>query len=289
MKWPVGNRYVYRQDLERHKTNNVPSMPKPIQEDTSTSMTYSLVVTKEIPGGGREIELEFLANKMELRMGEQVIASFDSKEAGKNETQSPLSAPFRKMIGSKIRVQMDPDGKVDKVIDHQQWISNLVSGAGAVGNLLAQHLNEKSIRGFSGFGSGLPANPVRVGDAWLFTLEASIGPNSRVSFDSTVTFQGIEEHDQHQCVALTLRGAIQASPDPQDTPMGKMTVESGAVEGTSWFDPETGTLIESVQDQAIRMKGDMPRTPGSKNSGAFTMDLGEKRVIKLLELGKANP
>ena len=70
IKWPVGNRYVYRMDMDQHVTNRVPQMPKPMQQDVTMAMTYALSVTKELPQDGREVEMEFLANEMEVKMGE---------------------------------------------------------------------------------------------------------------------------------------------------------------------------------------------------------------------------
>src|SRR5215472_12605028 len=46
-KWPIGNRYVYRLDLDQHSTNKIPQMPKPVQQDTLMSLTYALSVLKE--------------------------------------------------------------------------------------------------------------------------------------------------------------------------------------------------------------------------------------------------
>ncbi len=68
--------------------------------------------------------------------------------------------------------------------------------------------------------------------------------------------------------------------------MGKMTLENGSVTGVSWFDPALGALIESSQDQAMRLKGEVGGAPGGAQM-TYTMDLGQKITVKLVELGKA--
>ena len=111
-KWPVGTRYVYRMELDQHSTNKIPQMPKPMQQDTTMAMTYALGVTKETDNNGHELEMEFIANEMEVKMGEQVLISFDSKETGKTDGQNPFAAPFRKMIGTKLHILVDANGRM---------------------------------------------------------------------------------------------------------------------------------------------------------------------------------
>src|SRR5262249_2635308 len=146
VKWPVGDRYTYRLDLGQHSTNRIPMMPKPMQQDVTMAMTYAITVVKETPDGGRELQMEFLANEMEIKMADQVLVNFDSKEAGKGEAQGPFSAPFQKMIGSKVSLQTDADGKVTKVLNYQDWLNNLTSDANPAGGMLSQQFNDAFLR-----------------------------------------------------------------------------------------------------------------------------------------------
>jgi Family of unknown function (DUF6263) len=290
VKWPVGARYVYRMDLDQRSTNKIPQMPTPIQQNVTMAMTYAISVIKEIPNGGRELELEFLANEMEIKMGAQVMMSFDSKETGKNEAQNPFAAPFRKMVGSKISLQTDADGKVDKVIGHKEWLATLTADAGPAGGMVGQQFTEGLIRQLAGIGAGLPDKPVQVGATWPFKMDVPAGPTGKIEVDSKVTLTGFEDHDQHKCAVLNFTGTLGGASGIEAGPMGKMSIDGGTVTGQSWFDPELGALIESVQDQSMSLKGDMPGAPGggARPAANFTIEIGQKVIVKLVDSGKAN-
>jgi hypothetical protein len=288
VKWPVGSRYVYRMDLDQHSTNKFPQMPKPMQQDVTMAMTYGLSVLKEIPVGGRELEMEFLANEMEMKMGEQVMMSFDSKETPKNEAQNPFTAPYRKMIGSKLRLQVDADGRVDKIIGLQEWLDTITADVPGPGKgMMAQQFNEGYFRQIVDFGRGFPKKPVQEGETWPFQIELPLGPMGKLSITAKVTFKGLEEHEKHHTVALATTGTLKGSPGQEAGPMGKMSIEDGTVTAMSWFDPELGAMIESSADQAMRLKGELPGQPGGNQpSPGFTSDIAQKVTIKLVELGK---
>jgi hypothetical protein len=199
VQWPVGNRYVYRMDLDQHSTNKIPQMPQPMQQDVTMAMTYALSVLKETEGGGRALEMEFLANEMEVKMGPQVVMSFDSKENSKDDGQNPFTAPYRKMIGSKLRIQMDSDGKVEKIIGLQEWIDNISGDATGPGRgMVSQQFNEGYFRQLVDFGRGFPNKPVQAGESWPFQIEMPLGPMGKLAIDSKITFKRWEDHEQHK-------------------------------------------------------------------------------------------
>jgi len=138
VKWPVGSRYTYRMDLAQKMTNHIPQMPQPMVQDVTTAMTYAISVLKETPDEGRELEMEFLANEMEIKMAGQVMMSFDSKEAGKKGAENPATVPFRKMIGSKFHMEVDQQGKMKKVLDYDAWMNGL-AGQGMDRGMFGQH------------------------------------------------------------------------------------------------------------------------------------------------------
>jgi Family of unknown function (DUF6263) len=289
IKWPVGNRYVYRMDLDQHVTNRFPQMPKPMQQDVTMAMTYALSVTKELPQDGREIEMEFLANEMEVKMADQVIISFDSKETGKNDAQNPFSAPFRKMIGSKLAIQLEAQGKVDKIPGLEEWQKTLSGDQpGPAGGMLAQQFGEGFFRQILDAGRAFPDKPVQVGETWPYDMEVPAGPIGKITINGKLTFKGWEDRQEHKCVALLMTGTFKGSSPIETGQMGKMNLENGKAAGTSWFDPELGALIDSTSDQIMRLKGEVPGGPtgGNRAPTAFTIEIGQKVTLTLAELGK---
>ena len=288
VKWPVGARYVYRMDLDQHSTNKIPQMPQGIQQDVTMAMTYALSVVKETAGGGRELEMEFLANEMEVKMGPQVMISFDSKENSSNDAKNPLVAPFRKMIGSKLRMQVDADGKVEQVIGLQEWTDRLSAEAGPAKGMIAQQFSEGYFRQIADFGRGYLNRPVQPSETWPFKMEMPLGPMGKLKVDSKLTFKGWEEREQRKCVVIKSTGSLEGSPSPgaEAGPMGKMSIKDGKLSGTAWFDPELGALVETVADQALNVTGELPGPPGGRGSASFTSAIGQKVNLKLVELGK---
>jgi hypothetical protein len=272
-------------DLDQQSTNKIPGMPQPMQQNVVMAMTYGLSVLKETEGGGRELELEFLANEMEVKMGGQVMMSFDSKE--KAQEQNPFTAPYQKMIGSKLRLILDEKGQVKEVPGLTEWIDEISGDAGPAKPMISQQFSEAYFRGMADFFQGFLDRPVQVGETWPHKMDLAGGPIGKIMLDSKVTFKAREDRDQHKCVVLTSSGTMKSSPLPGAPagPMGKMIMENGRMTSTSWFDPELGALVETVSDQTMRLKGE-GGAPGAP-PGGFTSEIGQRLTVKLVELGKA--
>ena len=288
VKWPMGNRYVYRLDLDQQSTNKIPQAPTPIQQNVTMAMTYALSVVKETPEGEHDLEMSFLANEMEVKMGGQTLISFDSKENPKDAPPNPMTASLRKMIGSKLRMQLAADGKVKEVVGLDEWVNNVAGdNGGPMTQMLNQQFNEAFFRQITDFGKGLSSAPVQPGQSWPFKMEIPAGTVGKIAIDATIKLKRWEEHESHHCALLETKGTMKGTASATG-PMGKMSLETGKITGTSWFDPELGALVDSSSDQSMRIKGEMPAPPGQPQPGpAFTSDLAQKVSIKLVELGKA--
>ena len=292
MKWPVGNRYVYRMDVEQHSTNHIPQMPRPMQQTVVSATTYAMSVLKETEGGGRELEMEFLANEMEMTMGEQVIVSFDSKEKGEaTGVQGMFAAPYRKMVGSKVRLLLNAAGQVDKVLNLDEWLNSLTADLqGATREMISAQFNEAYLRQLAGLGRDLPPTPVDVGDSWPVKTELPGGPLGTIVMDTQVTLERMEEHDGRSCAVLQSVGGFKGSGGEQPTGpagMSNVSIEQGKLTGKSWFDPELGAVVESVSDQFMHLTGQMPGAAGpGAQAPKFTSDIAQQIQFKLVESGK---
>jgi hypothetical protein len=292
VKWPLGARYVFRMDLDQHSTSRIPGMPQPVQQDVTQALTYALSAVKEAPGGGRELEIEFLASEMEVKMGTQVMISFDSKESPKNDDQNPLIAPYRKMIGSKLRLEVDGEGKVERVLGVQEWTDNLNKDAGPAKGMIAQQFNEAYFRQMADFGRGLPTQPVEPRQTWPFSMEVPLGPMGKLKVDSRITFTGWEDRERHRCAVLKTTASLKGTPSreaaPAPGPMGKLSFKDGKSSGTAYFDPEFGAPIESMAEQSLRLTGEAPAPPGAKGPIEFTSDVAQTVTVKLVDAGKVS-
>jgi hypothetical protein len=286
VKWPVGNRYVCRMDLDQRSTNQFAQVPKPSEESLSFGVTYALCVLNDEPGGGVEVEVELLATEMELKVSGEVALHFDSTESPKDAAQERIAAKFQKLRDSRVRLLMGASGKVDQVVGHRDWAAH-VAGAkpGALEQMLLQQFNEGFFRQLADFGRGLPEKAVQVGESWPFQTAFPAGSLGTITVDSTITLARQEDHDHRQLDVLDSQGVLFSTPAGNPSAPGSPSIESGTVSGTSWFDPEMGALVESSVVQSMRLKGELSDSSGEhKLPLRYTSDIDQTVTVKLVEI-----
>src|SRR5262249_46675344 len=111
------------------------------------------------------------------------------------------------------------------------------------------------------------------------------GRNGKISVDAKITLKGFENHEQHQCAVLESQGTFSGSPGDDMGPIGNMKIDKGKATGKTWFDPELGAMVDSIADQSLRVKGELPGQGGANRAG-FTSDISQKITVKLVESGK---
>lgn len=288
-KWPVGSRSVYRMESDQQSTNKVPQLPTPMQQRVRSSMTYALSVLKETADGGREVELEILDNAMEITMAGQTVLNFDSKKPSELAgPQAMIAAPFRKMAGSKVRLQLNPDGSLEEVLNLDEWMQSLAGDAqNPMGAMLAQQFNEGFFRQLADFSSALPRERVAVGQSSPFNVEMPGGPFGNITADAKITFSRLEEHDARKCAVLETTGTFRGASKEGAGAAGAVTVEDGTLKSTSWFDPDDGALVETTTEQSLRLTGAMPGAAGEQTK--FSSAMAQTTRMKLVERAAAKP
>jgi len=286
VKWPVGNRYVYRMDIEQTVSTKMPQMPKPMRQDISMAQTYALSVLTETNNGGRQLELEFLSQELEVKMGEQTMMNFDSKGDASGDKQNPFAAPYRRMIGSRLTLVTDSSNKVESVEGFDEWMEMVTSNSPPEAKgMISGIYNEDYLKQIVDYTKWLPTKPVAIGDKWPSKVEVPAGPMGKLLLEMNSTFKGWEEHDKRRCAMIESSGTLKALAGQQAGPMGKMTIDKGKTTGKNWFDPELGTLVETASDQTMSMKVDLPGQPGGNQPAqTFSSDIAQKVNVKLVEL-----
>jgi hypothetical protein len=286
VNWPVGHRYVYRMDLDQHSTNQVAQGPEPRTEDLAVGLTYTVeVVSGSDPNGGRELELEFLADEIQSKMADRVLAVFDSSSDPGTDKHNLIAGPFRRVIHSKLRLQLTPAGRVEKVVGLDQWTATVVGqDSEAGGHMVSQLFNEGFFRQLADFGQGIPAEPVAVGQSWPYHTELPAGALGKIDVQSTITFKRREQNDDRKLALLSTQGTLTGLPKNPSDAQSTMALDHGTVTGFSWFDLDSGVLVESEVTQFMRLKGEMSGlADGSRPAMSFTSDIGQQVTVKLVE------
>lgn len=287
VQWPLGHRYVYRMDLTQRSTNalaTATAAPVPANEDVALGVTYALTVLGETPNGGRELEVEFLAYELQIKVAAETVISFDCLQ--NTGATNSIPPPFRKLIGSKVRLQTDARGSMASVVDLKDWTTRLAGDAtGPAGQMLVQQFNEGFFQQMISFGRGLPLEAVQMGQSWPYRAEMPAGALGKIVVDSVITLQRWADQEQQRYAVLEARGTLQgAGVEPA---AGGIVFDAGTVRSTSWFDPALGALVESTVEQTMRLKGEVPSPEPDAPAAAFRSEVDQKVALKLVEWGRA--
>lgn len=282
VQWTPGDRLLYRMDFEQKGTTKIPQLPAPMEQNVSMGLTYAINVTKETGDGGHELEVEFVAQELDIAVAGQVT-SFDSKDKSKNDPNNQTMAPFRKMIGTKLRYLMDAAGKVQKVLNLEEWRTQMEQGIPEQSrSMFEQIYHDGCVRQVADLGFGLPGKATAVGANWPVKVEIPAGAIGKIKLDLQSFLRGYDQHDGAKCAVMDSAGTMTSTGGDASGPMGNMKVEKGKVAGTSWLDVAKGRIVENVSHQSMRIVGPLP----GGNGGTFTSDLNQKMTLKLVESGR---
>jgi hypothetical protein len=294
IKWPVGARYVQRLDMAQNSETRMAMAPKPIKQETTMGQEFALTVLAERPGGGREVEMEFMDMEMMSAMGDKVVLNFDSKGETGAEAQNPMAATFRKMIGMRIKFLLDASHKVEKVEGFQEFRAKMSGTSSPQAQAMMNSIfSEDYFKQMVRYADSLPPKPVSPGESWPVQTEIPMGPLGTMVMDLTYTYTGMEEREKRQCAALVFGGTMKSKPGQAAGTLGSaMNITDGKTKGTTWFDPALGMAVETAMSQNMTMEMNLPGLPNASTNRApagmkMTNVLSQKINFKLVEVGTA--
>ena len=286
LNWPVGKRFLQRMDIVQSSESTIAGMPTATKQDSVQSQDYSITVVKEREGGGRELELEFIAQKIDSQMGGKALIAFDSKADAKTDRTNAGAGAMRKLVGVKIHYLTDTNGRIEKVVGGQELQTKLIGTASPQAKMiLTGLLNEENLKRVVTLAFGLPEKPVQVGETWPAQRDLPMGAMGTLLLDTKFTFKGWEEHDKRRCAVIESAGTIANKPGAAAStgPMS-MTVDNGKSSSKSWFDPAAGMIIDSQMEQDMTMKV----VSGGQNIETKTKTKTTVKVVEATDAPKTN-
>lgn len=289
MQWPIGNRYVYRMEMTQRRTDQLPDSKQPTTEDLTLGITYALTVAEETSEGGCELELEFLSSALEIKVNGEIAVQFNTSDAT-NNLQKPVPPPFLKMIGSKVLMRMLPDGQVDKVLGYDHWLKGVIGDVpGPAGEMVSQQFNQAFFQQMADFGRAFPDCAVEAGESWPYRNEMPGADLGKIVMESTVTLANWDEGKPCRVATLNVVGALHNDPVGTEPTSSAMMIDYGTIAGTTWLDPEAGTLIGSLVEEVMRITGTLAPSPNHASGGSFASDIEQRVAVNLIELGSTYP
>jgi hypothetical protein len=248
VKWTPGKKITQRMAItattEMGQSKN--RQGQSIQQVTEMSWDYSINPLKELDQGAHQIELEFVATKMESRAGDRVYMSFDSAHDDGKETKDPFTPAFRKLVGGKLRYTIGADNKVQQVDGYDDFMVRIARGS-KNSEMLKSMFSEDMLRRLCNWSEVLPDHAVRRGDSWKNSMEMNLYGMVKMVIDGKYTFKDWEDHEGHKCVKLGYTGTITG----KGTSGAPFSIEKGKITGSAWFDPEQGLAVGSDSDQTM--------------------------------------
>jgi hypothetical protein len=282
LKWTVGKEYLQRMTMDQGMDIVMPGNPQPVKQHMDMQQDYSLSVLKERPEGGVEVEFKFVSQKVSSKMGAQELMSFDSASDPANDGANSVAAMFRKLIGAHVKFLMDKNGKVEKVVGYDEFMSQISAGGGPGSEMMFKSMfSEDTLKQFGARAQGLPDKPVKIGDTWPNHLEIAAGPMGTMTMNMKYKFAGWEQHDGHNCALLTFTGDVTSKPGTNNPAMS-MTIQNGTLSGQSWFDPALGMPVDNTADQSMSVKMNMQ----GKNTDSQMKQKIDIKLVKISDLPK---
>ncbi|MFZ0826585.1 MAG: DUF6263 family protein [Verrucomicrobiia bacterium] len=270
-KWPpAGKRVVFDMEMKRNGEHLTPE-PDSQKEYTTVERKFGLTVLKATPGGGHEVELEFLSIRYRIALGGETVLDYDSTQKSPAPGTNSLTDIYGKLVGSKIRYFLNASNGVERMEGVDELEQRLSSGASAEASALTKlQFGEDYFKQIiSGLDRCLPPRAVQPGDTWPFQMEMAMSPFGTVSRNYTVTFQNWEPHWNRNCARLEVQSTVKSKPDPNSNPAGTPASSfEGTSSGVSWFDPELGMIIETTANDDMKMVINPMPGSSSGNPGA---------------------
>ena len=203
LKWPVGERMVHGHGHENEHGIIHPGPARPHETGHEHGQEYGLTVLKETPGGGHEVEMEFLSARMSMAMGGKTM-DYDSDKKTSGDKANPVANMFGKLIGSKIQYFLDASNEVERIEGVDELVNRMSSGsqADAAWNFQESMLSKDRFKQIMSANRYMPPKAVQPGDTWPIKQSFEMGPLGTMVMDFNSTLQSWEMHGKRNCARI---------------------------------------------------------------------------------------
>jgi hypothetical protein len=251
--WTVGKKYSMHMELAQSTRTDVPSLPQPVTQEMKLAQDFDISALKELDGGGRQLELTFEDETMNVSQGGRNLLNFDSTQSPVQDTNNPVAAILRAMIGAHIQYFTDANGKVEKM----EGVSELASRVAATGKpqeqaMFKQMFSEDTLKQYGSFADAMPDHTVNIGDNW--TLKKDVTSTIGVlTLDMKYTFKNWEQHGDRRCAHVEATGDI-TTKSISTASGAAVEIKNGKISGEFWFDPALGMIVDMNNDENMPLK-----------------------------------
>ncbi len=276
IRWMAGKKYTLR--VERVETvETMPSDPsQSMKRLVNLTQDFSLSVREGLDNGGRQLQLQFIGETMDVSQGGRKVSSFDSRQNSVQDSIDPQALLLRKMLGTRIQYWTDADGKVEKVEGMEELDRQIREMRRPQDQAtFKQIFNEATVKEYVSFAEMMPNRTVAIGDRWRIKRQF-VTPVGILASDMEYTLKSREQHGDRKCWHIGIEGSISSKADGT-AQTSLHIIKKGRITGDAWFDPELGMVADAAYDQNITMEN-------SNRGQTITLQLGQKIGFILVDV-----
>ena len=250
INWMVGKKYVMHMELNQ---STEPASPNPQQPKSEVNLAQDFDISplKNLDDGGRQLELEFENEAIDVSRGGNKILSFDSAQNPAQDANNPIGPMMRLMIGTHLQYFIDANSKVKKVEGVDELMNRISGGKPQQEAMFKQIFGEGSLEQYATIGEWLPNRTVNVGESWSKKKDVTSSAGT-LTVDMNFVFKNWEQHGDHKCAHIEETGDISTKTISNASGV-VIKIENGKISGDVWFDPELGMIVEVNNNQDITM------------------------------------
>lgn len=257
LKFSPGERHVVDFDLKQNQTFPLAGQTNTVEEDITMGNQFGFNVLQETPEHGRELELQFLSARMNVKMGNQTALDYNSSSPSTMGQTEEVAAVFGQIVGSSIRYFVNASNVttrlegVDEVVQRIQAVPQ----TGPLTADLKSLFDANYFKMFTQPSPFLPTQAVQPGDTWTAHAEYPVTKVGVEAWGYRVVFQNWEARANRKCAHLTFTGVMEIKPEA--TIKRDETAyhdRDGVAEGAVWFDPEQGQIVEIDEQNDFTME-----------------------------------
>ena len=254
LKWPpVGERLVLDIATKRNGEYLTPGQPDSLMEYMIMDKKIGLTLLEATPGGGHEVELEFLSFMDRIVLGGMTVLDYDSTQNPSVLATNALTDLYGKVAGSKIRFFLNASNDIERM-EGVDELQKKLSGAPVDAFSKIQFSQDYLKEMMTSLYRGLPSQAVQPGDTWPFQAEMAMSPVGTANLNCSVIFQRWEQHWNRNCARLEFQTSVKTKTGPNSNPTGtSVSSFEGTISGVTWFDPKQGMAIESTANNDMKM------------------------------------
>jgi RNA polymerase sigma factor (sigma-70 family) len=248
IRWTVGKKYSMRVEFTQNTEMPAPDQPQPVKTSVNFTLNYDISALKALDNGGRQLELEFVNDTLDVLRGGTSIMSFDSAQ-----TAAAAQNPARAMIGARIQFFTDADGKVEKVDGTDELMQRIsATGKSQAPAIFKEIFSEENLKRYVSFDGAMPNRTIKTGQSWMVKKNVATSAGV-IAVDVKNTFKGWTQYDDRKCAHIEATGDF-STKNASAASGALMEIKKGKLSGDMWFDPALGMVTGSSTDETMTVK-----------------------------------